>query len=216
MLHPHGWWLDRSGVQGLSLLAKNLITSKTRVAVVGSSGNLLYRGNGPSIDEHDVVFRANAPMLGGYQQDVGHSTHVRVVFGGVSWGGFGDARKRKVLSPDEVVIFTQNHIGDPSNIPKAPPTLGISKLIAVSNPWVAMLSSQTLRCGHACVPSTGFQALAIAVAVTRLVGAPPPTVYGFGACVPCVKFCELPCPLSRPRLYLFREQRISRLPVPIK
>ena len=39
-------------------------------------------------------------------------------------------------------------------------------------------------------PSTGFQALAVAIAMTRLAGVPPPTVFGYGACAPCIKFYD--------------------------
>ena len=183
------------GEGGIRLLVEALVTQKSRVAVVGSSGTLLYRGNGPRIEEHDVIIRVNGPILSGYEKDVGHRTHVRLVYGGASWGGFGDAVKRDVVSRDEVVVFTQNHIGWASTIDKAAATRRLPKLLAVSNHWMATLSAETLGCGDACVPSTGFQALAIAVAVTRLVGAPAPTVFGFGACVPCVKFCA--CPPSR-------------------
>ena len=177
------------GPGGVGLLVGGLITPRSRVAVVGSSGTLLYRGHGRAIDGHDVVIRANAPVLVGYEHDVGQRTHARVVFGGATWGGFGDAVKRDVVSREELVVFTQNHIGYASTIERAESTRRLPKLLAVSNHWVATLSAETLSCGSACVPSTGFQALAIAVAVTRLVGAPPPTAFGFGACVPCVKFC---------------------------
>ena len=36
---------------------------ETRIAVVGSSGNLLERRFGPAIDEHDMVMRVNAPDI---------------------------------------------------------------------------------------------------------------------------------------------------------
>ena len=41
------------------------------IAVVGSSGNLLFRGRGPEIDAHDVVIRVNGATTAGYEHDVG-------------------------------------------------------------------------------------------------------------------------------------------------
>mgnify|MGYP006142941339 CR=1 FL=1 len=42
-----------------------------RIAVIGSSGNLLHRGRGSEIDSHDIVMRVNGPVLDGYEDDVG-------------------------------------------------------------------------------------------------------------------------------------------------
>lgn len=39
-------------------------------------------------------------------------------------------------------------------------------------------------------PSTGFVAIAIAIALAKDIGAPPPSVFGFGACHPCSKYYE--------------------------
>ena len=51
--------------------------SGTRIAVVGSSGNLLYRKHGAEIDAHDVIFRINAPLTNGFEEDVGHELTIR-------------------------------------------------------------------------------------------------------------------------------------------
>ena len=40
------------------------------------------------------------------------------------------------------------------------------------------------------MPSTGFQALALVVALANRVGAPAPSVYGYGACEPCNRYFE--------------------------
>ena len=54
------------------------VRSTSRVAVVGASGNLKYRGRGGEIDAHDVVVRINGPPIVGYEAEVGERTDVRV------------------------------------------------------------------------------------------------------------------------------------------
>ena len=62
------------------------------IAVVGSSGNLLYHGLGASIDSHDIVIRVNDAITEGYERDVGHQrpNQIRLVWN----GGLKSARDR--------------------------------------------------------------------------------------------------------------------------
>ena len=185
MMH-NGWWAH--GHDGLSVLVSEVgFSSRPRVAVVASSGNLLFRGYGADIDSHDIVIRVNAPFTRGYEADVGKTTHMRFVWGSESWGSFADAIHRGVLTAQETTVFTQTHIGYSSSIVDKPLIRSLHRALAISNAWVASLAHETLGCAD-CVPSTGFQALAFAVAMAQLVGAPPPTAYGFGVCTPCVKY----------------------------
>ena len=53
-------------------------TAAQSIAVVGSSGSLLFRGFGSEIDEHDVVVRVNGAVTEGYEHDCGRaSSHTR-------------------------------------------------------------------------------------------------------------------------------------------
>ncbi len=60
----------------------------------------------------------------------------------------------------------------------------------MSNKWAAWLNDHTLalpdKYDH--FPSTGFVALAVAAVLAKMVGAQPPTIYGFGDCEPCPKY----------------------------
>ena len=47
------------------------IGTPASIAVVGSSGNVLFRGHGADIDEHDVIIRVNGAITAGYEHDVG-------------------------------------------------------------------------------------------------------------------------------------------------
>ena len=180
-----GLWANNGSVAAL----RELFASRRTVAVVGSSGNLLYRGYGPEIDSHGLIIRVNAPILAGYEHDVGHSTHVRVAFG----NGFNDAKLRGVLNVNETLVFAQNAAcGDPQScsfVPNWPETRALHATFAINNAWAAGLHRDVIA-SQGSFPSTGFQALALALAMTRLAGVPPPDVYGYGACTPCIKFFD--------------------------
>ena len=186
MMSDGGWW----SADGLSALRDELTrpSSSPRIAVVGSSGNLLYHASGAAIDGHDLVVRINAPTIAGYENDVGRRTHVRVTWGNGDsdggWGGFGDALRKRVIEQTELTLFVQNHIGYSSRIVDVPSTRRLRLPLVVNNHWMAHLARQTLECDR-CVPSTGFQALSLIVAMSRELGWPPPTAYGFGRCAPC-------------------------------
>ena len=51
-----------------------------RIAVIGSSGNLLHGGRGSEIDSHDIVMRVNGPVLDGYEDDVGSRVRCRLSY----------------------------------------------------------------------------------------------------------------------------------------
>lgn len=54
-----------------------------RVAVVGSSPNIIGRGLGKEIDGYDWVIRLNRCPVKGYEKDVGRRSPLRVVNGGI-------------------------------------------------------------------------------------------------------------------------------------
>ena len=60
---------------------RSLITRDTRIAVVGSSGNLIDQRHGANIDKHDVIIRMNSAGFKGHEVDVGSRTDLRVGWG---------------------------------------------------------------------------------------------------------------------------------------
>lgn len=169
----------RSGEDGVQSLLRRLGAS-SRIAVVGSSGNLLYRGFGAEIDTHDVTFRANAPPLSGFAADVGTQIDVRV-----GWdGGIADAGDAGLIGPRETTVCCK--------LCRAWMTRTwpdeLHEYMEVDDGWVRTLHAGLLR-GKGDEPSTGFVALAMAVALAHRAHARTPVgVYGFGACPPCAKY----------------------------
>lgn len=75
----------------------------TSIAVVGSSGNLLSRGYGGSIDSHDIVVRVNGASEDGYEADAGRDRHQIVV----GWKtGLRDAFNRGALCCGVLAVVT--------------------------------------------------------------------------------------------------------------
>ena len=73
------------------------------------------------------------------------------------------------------------------------------KLVALESDWVQTTHQQELQ-GVSEWPSTGYVAMAFALALAIDVGAPPPSVYGFGACAPCPKVAKSSTQLRIPSL----------------
>jgi len=194
----HGAPTDASG--GLHTL-RQLITSSTRVAVVGSSGNLAHRNHGEAIDACDVIIRINAAPTTGFQRDVGSRTHIRVGWGayssgGYPEGGFEDAKHDGVITPGELLVKTSsNHFGgQPQWDDRFDWHLGKTHvLLALNSNWAYRLRGALLN-DEGAFPSTGFTALVMAAAIAHERGAPPVRVFGFGACPPCPKYyaCQTP------------------------
>ena len=74
------------------------------------------------------------------------------------------------------------------------------KLVALESDWVKAIHERELG-GDSDWPSTGHVAIAFALALALDVGAPPPSVFGFGACVPCPKVPTSSTQLPIPSLY---------------
>lgn len=158
-------------------------TNATRVVVVGSSGSLRGRGRGAFVDGHDIVVRVNGAPVGGYEDDVGNRTDVRV-----AWeGGLLDGIDRDVGVARLATLLVTTSLGAHATAEASPATDALPSVIAVANTWTRRLFEHQL--GENAVPSTGFQALAFAIAWTTHVGAPPPTAVGFGACS-CVHYYD--------------------------
>ena len=176
----------------------------SRIAVVGSSGNLLYRGHGRDIERHDVIVRVNGACVFGYRDDVGQRTDWRV-----AWSqGARDTVARQLVdrTSNEILIRTSPLDSQWPAIDAfftAPAHAGLSQngeldrrwpwregaTVGISQPWTDYLRSDLLRF-HGQRPSTGFIALSVAVAAAQAAGAPPPTVYGFGRCEACTKYYD--------------------------
>ena len=195
--HANGSWgpMLHEGDSGLAALARLFVGR--RVAVVGSSGNLLRRGLGTQIDAHDLVIRVNSPVLAGYERDVGVKTSLRVICDCSFW----HACARGVIEERETTIFSHGRLLKPGAQPNASVVsarLGsvahrrLHQLFSIEYAWARSMAF-TLLHGCApptCAPSSGFQALALAISMTRLVGSPPPSVFGFGKCEQCTRFFD--------------------------
>ena len=189
MLHSGLWNHHLYTIDGELDALRSVINASTRVAVVGSSGNLLYRGHGQHIDEHDVIVRINAASTASFERDVGSRTHIR--FG---WQqGFFEAQRDHAITPGEILVLTtpNSHMGAPEWERFRKAELGKlgshHQLVAISNPWAASLRHHLLD-DKGEFPSTGFVALAVTLALARSVGAPPVSVLGFGTCPPCGRY----------------------------
>ena len=168
------------------------------IAVVGSSGNLLFRGNGGGIDAHDVVLRVNDAITAGYEPDVGSHgcdagaagtsrEHVRVGF----YAGLDEAAVRgQLCSGAFVAVTSAGGVSPQASDLRAAQRAGADGGVLIS--WDFMLAAQAAvrdASTGSSWPSTGFLALCVGLAVARHLGARV-TAYGFGACEPCGKYCD--------------------------
>ena len=164
---------------GLARLLSRIHNS-TSIAVVGSSGNLLYRKHGAEIDAHDVVIRINDPPTDGYEDDVGHEFSIRFAYD----LPIKTAYESHQVDTNELTICSV--ACRPAFIDSVRSS---HEVLEVPATWHWQLHANLLD-SAAKWPSTGFVALALAVAVAQHVGAPPPSVYGFGVCPPCGKYYD--------------------------
>ena len=176
-----GFW-SKNGAAVMS----RLIRARASVAVVGSSGNLLFHGHGNEIDRHDVVIRVNGAVIQGYQKDVGSRTDVLV-----AWSrGVDEARRSKQLYKNLTVVYTcTDYFPDDCHWTDAEEYEGVRHALVLSNEWVHWVHQNTMgKAGN--WPSTGFATMILAMTLAKASGAQPPTVYGFGACLNCTKYCD--------------------------
>ena len=152
---------------------------KGSIALVGSSGNLLFRGYGRSIDEHDAVIRVNGAMVRGYENDCGHDRHQVVV----GWKlGLEDAIERHLLCCGALAVVTS-------------PGQKLGHRSSAGNNTAVILTHEFMAKSHKLLgyagmwPSTGFLALMAGLAVAQHLNARL-SVYGFGACSPCNKYFD--------------------------
>ena len=82
-------WHTVANDEDRAMLLRRLQSADGRIArsiaVVGSSGNMLYRGRGKEIDGHDVVIRVNGAETFGYENDVGRDRKQASIV--VGWTG---------------------------------------------------------------------------------------------------------------------------------
>ena len=166
------------------------------VAVVGSSGNLLFGNYGAEIDSHGLVMRFNEAITAGYEADVGRSADSGRTDGVIrtAWEeGFNRARDAHVLHSGEIIIQNVRNLEDDADY-----WVDEHPTVHLAASWVKMLHEDLLD-GTGDLPSTGFVGLAVAVAMAQEVGGNV-SVYGFGACQGCGKYfdcvrgaCRLSC-----------------------
>ena len=200
MLHRSGgWWQSGSSPHDDLQTLLRLTNHSQSIAVVGASGNLLHRAYGADIDAHDIVIRVNqAPAWP--PEAVGRRSTLRVLH------QVAFQQTSGVLQPGEAIVWTGTHLGVDGSPPEwlrgkvtFQPLVDAGLVLAINGSFIDALSREVIDplvhgWGRGTfVPSTGFQAIAFAIATSRLLQSPtPPTVYGFGACVPCNRYfaCE--------------------------
>ena len=200
MLHRSGgWWQSGSSPHDDLQTLLRLTNHSQSIAVVGASGNLLHRAYGADIDAHDIVIRVNqAPAWP--PEAVGRRSTLRVLH------QVAFQQTSCVLQPGEAIVWTGTHLGVDGSPPEwlrgkvtFQPLVDAGLVLAINGSFIDALSREVIDplvhgWGRGTfVPSTGFQAIAFAIATSRLLQSPtPPTVYGFGACVPCNRYfaCE--------------------------
>ena len=168
------------------------------IAVVGSSGNLLFRGYGVSIDEADVVLRVNDATTAGYELDVGSRgcdasasgtrtrEHVRV---GFSAGLEHAAERDQLCSGTYVAVTSAGGMSPQASDLRAAESAGADGGVLISWEFMEAAQAAVTTATSSNWPSTGFLALCIGLAVARHLGARL-TAFGFGACEPCGKYCD--------------------------
>lgn len=149
----------------------------TSIAVVGSSGNLKFRGYGAEIDRHDVVIRVNGATMRGYEHDVGFKIPAVVV----GWNlGLEEAQRRGTLADPKTmqVVTSTDSRGEGWSRATNP-------RLVVSLDW--MEDAHRILEYNSVWPSTGFFALAFGLAMGQHIGARV-SVYGFGKCNECGRY----------------------------
>jgi hypothetical protein len=167
--------------------ADNHNTGPIRIAVVGSSGNLLYRGRGEHIDSYDLVLRMNgAPSGRGYGDDVGHTSEICVG----NAVGLWDARAAHMLGGSGAPFAAIAYNGIVGSYGTGIDQARAAHVLysTITKDFVNYLRTYTL--GTVEFPSTGFVAISMAVALARHLGGQPPLVVGFGACLECNKYYD--------------------------
>ena len=156
------------------------------IGVVGSSGNLLYRNYGANIDQQGVIIRVNDAITAGYENDVGHGrNHIRV--------GYEKAltyADQKGQLSDAFVVASRSWFEDgtwKASHGRAHSDLTAEWMSEVHEAAKLIASDTGTTAGK--WPSTGFLALAMALAVGDYIGAQV-SVYGYGACTLCNKYSD--------------------------
>ena len=175
------------GSKELHPIVRNLIQNST-ISVVGSSGNLRGRAHGAAIDASTLVVRVNAPPRFGYEEDAG----ARPADLRVAWEvGVKDALQRAIMTPAESLVLTCPY-STTCNWPQWAHLLddNIRSRAALHPAWPERLHRVVLR-DAGIYPSTGFIAIALAVAIAQVRNlTAPPSVFGFGACPTCGKYYD--------------------------
>jgi hypothetical protein len=156
-------------------------TGQINIAVIGSSGNLLYRGKQNEIDKNDIVIRINGAPVNGYSRDVGR--HSQICVGNDV--GLHDARKNHMLGSSGA-HFAAIAYTSPSAVAQA--MAAHVEFSQITSEFIQFIHTYTL--GTVEYPSTGFVAISMAVALAHHLGGHPVWVGGFGACLQCNKYYD--------------------------
>ena len=153
--------------------------------MVGSSGRLHQRGHGAEVDSHSLVIRVNQAPTARHEADVGTVTHIRFSFCGALWTAID---VEHVVGWDEILTIRD---AEDFRCDKwwLQPWLERGQVVFVEPEWQEWLHRQ-VDPGVGSMVSAGFASVAVAIALAQLVGARPPTVYGFGSCPSCAKYYE--------------------------
>ena len=192
-----------------SLARKLGLSFLSRIAIVGSSGSLKYGGHGAEIDSHDIVVRINgAPAGAKYKRWVGEKTHVAyaapagikhvsgryleplqaVVFQSMGICTTKESRQKQAdwardeVAPGTVTVLAERARRAGSALQRfyGGDSHAQTSVWTVDPDWGCALWRDELGRAASYFPSTGINAVGFFANLAKSLGAPPPSVYGFG------------------------------------
>jgi hypothetical protein len=181
---------------GLRTLLRR-VRPTTTIAVVGSSGNLLGHAHGAAIDSHELIMRINNAPVAGYELDVGSDTHMRLSY----CPELNQLLAAHLAGPNETILV-RNGCSGPEDYAALAQWEANGQVVRMHSEWrdwlLTLVGPGPTDTGATPLEaSSGFVGVALAIAITQHVGAPPPSVYGFGACEACGKYFACDSPRAR-------------------
>ena len=184
---------DMAVTQRQNFTKKLGLNSRTKIAVVGSSGSLRHTGYAAEIDAHDVVVRVNGAPIGKYQTWVGQKNTVAFSApgGAKHVGRYPDeARPKAIIYQSYTICGTVAQRKGQADHIRSRVGSTAAGFYTVDPDWACSLWRDELHSANAYFPSTGMNAAGFFANLAKRLGAPPPSVYGFGGQSNCEKYYD--------------------------